>query len=57
MKKQKKVYYGKAVYGNEEISAVLKILKNKSLSLMDGDNVKLLEKRSLDYLEKIWPNG
>ena len=27
MKKQKKVYYGKAVYGNEEISAVLKIIK------------------------------
>ena len=45
MKKQRKVYYGKAVYGREEINAVLKILKNKSLSLMDGDNVKLLEKK------------
>ena len=56
MKKQK-IYYGKAVCGNEEISAVLKILKNKSLSLMDGDNIKLLEKRSLDYSEKNLANG
>ena len=41
----KKVYYGKAVYDNKEINAVLKVLKNESLSLVDGQNVKLLEKK------------
>ena len=35
-----KVYYGKAVYGKEEIDASLKVLKNKSLSLIDGPSVK-----------------
>ncbi|EDZ60405.1 NDP-hexose 3,4-dehydratase [Candidatus Pelagibacter sp. HTCC7211] len=40
----KKVYYGKAVYDNKEINAVLKVLKNDSLSLVDGKNVKILEK-------------
>tara|TARA_B100001094_G_scaffold63257_1_gene59162 strand:+ start:316 stop:1518 length:1203 start_codon:yes stop_codon:yes gene_type:complete len=39
----KKVYYGKAVYDNREINAVIKVLKNDSLSLVDGNNVKLLE--------------
>jgi CDP-6-deoxy-D-xylo-4-hexulose-3-dehydrase len=41
----KKVYYGKAVYDNREINAVIKVLKNDSLSLVDGNNVKLLEKK------------
>ena len=41
----KKVYYGKAVYDNKEINAVLKFLKNDSLSLVDGKNVKILEKK------------
>jgi len=41
----KKVYYGKAVYDNKEINAVLKVLKNQSLSLVDGKNVKILEKK------------
>ena len=41
----KKVYYGKAVYDKKEINAVLKVLKNDSLSLVDGNNVKLLEKK------------
>jgi len=40
----KKVYYGKAVYDNKEINAVIKVLKNESLSLVDGHNVKKLEK-------------
>ena len=39
-----KIYYGKAVYNNKEINAVLKVLKNNSLTLIDGPNVKLLEK-------------
>ena len=37
----KKVYYGKAVYDNREINAVIKVLKNDSLSLVDGNNVKM----------------
>ena len=41
----KKVYYGKAVYDNKEINAVINVLKNDSLSLVDGNNVKLLEKK------------
>ena len=40
----KKVYYGKAVYDNKEINAVLNVLKKNSLSLVDGQNVKKLEK-------------
>ena len=38
-----KIYYGRAVYNNKEINAVIKVLKNKSLNLMDGPSVKLLE--------------
>ena len=40
----KKIYYGKAVYDSKEINAVIKVLKNNSLSLVDGVNVKALEK-------------
>ena len=39
-----KIYYGKAVYNNKEISAATKVLKNKSLTLIDGPSVKTLEK-------------
>lgn len=39
-----KIYYGKAVYGKEEINAAIKVLKNKSLTLIDGPSVKKLEK-------------
>ena len=39
----KKVYYGKAVYDNKEINAVIKVLKNEGLSLVDGKSVKKLE--------------
>ena len=41
----KKIYYGKAVYDSKEINAVLKVLKNNSLSLVNGANVKILEKK------------
>ncbi len=41
----KKIYYGKAVYDNKEINAVLNVLKNNSLSLIDGNKVKQLEKQ------------
>ena len=40
----KKIYYGKAVYDNKEINAVINVLKHKSLTLIDGENVKKLEK-------------
>ena len=40
----KKIYYGKAVYDNKEISAVLNVLKNHGLNLIDGPHVKNLEK-------------
>ena len=40
-----KVYYGKAVYGKEEIAATIDVLKNKSISLIDGPSVKELEKK------------
>ncbi len=42
--KKEKIYYGKAVYDNKEISAAINVLKNKSLTLIDGTNVKKLEK-------------
>jgi len=41
----KKIYYGKAVYDKKEIKAVINVLKNHSLSLIDGKHVKLLEKK------------
>ena len=53
----KKIYYGKAVYNNKEINAVLKVLKQQELQLIDGKNVKKLEKMFVNFLEKIWFNG
>jgi len=41
----KKIFYGKAVYDHKEIKAVLNVLKNHSLNLIDGPHVKILEKR------------
>ena len=41
----KKIYYGKAVYDDKEINAAIKVLKNESLTLIDGPNVKKLEKK------------
>ena len=40
-----KIYYGKAVYDQKEINAVIKVLKNKSLTLIDGPSVKELEQK------------
>lgn len=40
----KKIYYGKAVYNNKEINAVINVLRNNSLTLIDGPKVKKLEK-------------
>ena len=40
-----KIYYGKAVYDKREINASINVLKNKSLTLIDGPSVKNLEKK------------
>ncbi len=40
-----KIYYGKAIYGKNEIDAVNKVLKKNYLNLVDGPNVKLLENK------------
>ncbi len=47
-----KIYYGKAVYNNKEISAVIKVLKKKSLTLVDGPSVKDLEKKIVKLFGK-----
>ena len=47
-----RVYYAEANYGKEEIEAVIKVLKEDRLAIMDGKQVHELEKKSL-YLEKI----
>jgi len=53
-----KIYYGKAVYGKEEIKASLNVLKQKSLSLIDGISVKKLENKiAKTFGKKIWING
>ena len=41
---KKKIYYGKAVYDHKEINAVIRVLKNHELTLIDGPHVKKLEK-------------
>jgi CDP-6-deoxy-D-xylo-4-hexulose-3-dehydrase len=38
-----RVNYAEAMYGEEEIEAVIDVLRNKSLTLMDGPSVKALE--------------
>lgn len=40
----KKIYYGKAVYDDKEINAAINVLRNHSLTLIDGPHVKKLEK-------------
>ena len=40
-----KIYYGKAIYDNKEISATIRVLKRNSLNLIDGPSVKKLEEK------------
>ena len=40
-----KVFYAKAIYDKKEINAVINVLKNSSLSLIDGKRVKEIEKK------------
>ncbi len=42
---KEKVFYAEASYSDEEIQAVKKVLDENRLSLMDGPQVKLLEKK------------
>ena len=42
---KKKIYYGLAVYNKKEIQAVNRVLKKNTLNLIDGPNVKKLEKK------------
>jgi len=48
----KKVFYSEADYSEEEINAVLDVLKNNRLSLMAGSNVKDLEKSVASIFNK-----
>tara|TARA_B100000795_G_scaffold247680_1_gene214036 strand:+ start:866 stop:2059 length:1194 start_codon:yes stop_codon:yes gene_type:complete len=48
----KKVYYAEANYSNEEIDAVLEVLKNNRLALMCGKNVQKLEKKVANIFNK-----
>ena len=38
-----KVFYAEADYAQDEIDAVIDVLKNNRLSLMEGKKVKILE--------------
>lgn len=40
----RKIFYAKAVYGKKEINAATQVLKDSSLSLMDGNKVKKFER-------------
>ena len=42
---KKKIYYGLAVFGNEEVKAVNRVLAKNRLNLIDGPHVKLFEKK------------
>lgn len=41
----KKIFYGRAIYNKKEIDASINVLKKESLTLIDGKNVKKLEKK------------
>ena len=48
----KKVYYAEANYSNEEIEAVLDVLRDNRLALMGGKNVKELEQKVAQIFNK-----
>ena len=47
-----KIYYGKAIYNNKEISAAIKVLKRNNLNLVDGPSVKNFEKKVVKLFGK-----
>jgi dTDP-4-amino-4,6-dideoxygalactose transaminase len=55
---KKKIYYGLAVYNHKEINAVINVLKNKQLTLIDGPLVKKFEEKVARLFgKKICING
>ena len=48
----KKVYYAEANYSDEEINAVIEVLKNNRLALMGGKNVQKLESKVANIFNK-----
>ena len=46
-----KIYYGKAVYDNQEINAVIKVLRNNNLNLI-GINYKDTKKNANNFLKE-----
>ena len=48
----KKVYYAEANYSDEEINAVIEVLKNNRLALMGGKNVLQLESEVANIFNK-----
>ena len=48
----KKVYYAEANYSDEEINAVIEVLKNNRLALMGGKNVQKLEIKVANIFNK-----
>ena len=47
-----KIYYGKAIYNNKEISAAVRALKKNTLNLVDGPHVKIFEKKIIKLFGK-----
>jgi len=47
-----KIYYGKAIYNNKEVSAAIKVLKKNNLNLVDGPSVKNFEKKVVKLFGK-----
>ena len=48
----KKVFYAEADYSQDEIDAVIDVLKNNRLSLMGGKKVKILEQKVSNIFNK-----
>ena len=48
----RRVFYAEASYSEDEINAVINVLRNQRLSLMAGDNVKELEKKVAKLFNK-----
>ncbi len=48
----RRVFYAEASYSEDEINAVINVLKNQRLCLMAGDNVKELEKKVAKLFNK-----
>ena len=52
LKQDKRVFYAEAVYGKEEIDAVMDVLLNSSKMLMDSDKVRAFEKKVCEIFGK-----